>query len=558
MRRLPRFTRTIMAVLTVCVLLFTSMMYFSSGALARRTVQRMAEREAVQGVREGLSLLAEYVEGGLGEEALQSALSPAVNPAEVYLLLTDGGGALLAASAPLAAQAQALCALAASAEEETEIRQEGDRLLALCRGENGVAVAVKPLAEVNVAEGIFRSLMLQYALLGLAFMAVALLLLALRIMAPVDTLVDAAWRVSQGDEIEISEKLPVELRPLGRAFNQMSRRLSRSMQELTRERDTLSQVLESLDEGVLAVDAQGDILRENTAASALLGGRGSAQYAQVLSSLRGAAQEDAQMQIGERTVLAVFRPLASGDGGLAVLRDVTEHERLERTRRDYVANISHELRTPLSSMRGITEGLRDGLAVSEEERQRYYELLLSEVKRLSRLVNDLLELSNLQSSPASFSLERVDALETLYELFDRTQTLARQKGVKLVLDAPETLPTVETNEDRLQQVLTILLDNAVKFTPEDGTVTLGAAAESRFVRFFVRDTGIGMDEFTIEHAFDRFHQADHSHSRKGSGLGLAIAQEIMKRLDGHITVKSKPGEGSEFAFLVKTAEEAER
>ena len=305
-------------------------------------------------------------------------------------------------------------------------------------------VALKPLTEVNVAEGIFRSLMLQYALLGLAFMAVALLLLALRIMAPVDTLVEAARSLSEGGAIEISEKLPVELRPLGRAFNQMSRRLSRSMRELTNERDTLSQVLDSLDEGVLAVDAAGDILRENQAVAGLLDGRGSSYYAQVLAGLRSAAQEDALLQIGQRTVLADFRPLASGDGALAVLRDVTEHERLERTRRDYVANISHELRTPLSSMRGITEGLRDGLVTAEEDRQRYYELLLSEVKRLSRLVNDLLELSNLQSSPASFSLEEVDALETLYELYDRTQTLARQKGVARRLEAPETLPMVET------------------------------------------------------------------------------------------------------------------
>ena len=259
------------------------------------------------------------------------------------------------------------------------------------------------------------------------------------------------------------------------------------------------------------------------------------------------------MQIGERTVLAVFRPLAEGAGALAVLRDVTEHERLERTRRDYVANISHELRTPLSSMRGITEGLRDGLVTADEERQRYYELLLGEVRRLSRLVDDLLELSNLQSSPASFAVEPTDALETLYELYDRTGTLARKKGVTLTLDVPEALPPVLTNEDRLQQVLTILLDNAIKFTPAGGTVTLLARQEGRHVRFAVRDTGIGMDEHTLQHAFDRFHQADPSHNLKGSGLGLAIAQEIMQRLDSRVTAKSRPGKGSEFAFLIRTA-----
>ena len=498
MRRLPNFTRTMVAVLAICVVIFTCMMYFVSGALARSTVQRMAREEAGAGLEAGLALLRQRAAGQRSDEAVRGALDPAVNPAEVYLYLRCADGTAFAARGLGKLTAEAL-AFAQRAGEEIAWRQSGDLLLAARAVPEGVAVAVKSLAASNAAEISFRSMMLPYALLGLAFMGVAVLLLALRIMTPVDTLVSAARRISEGEEPEISEKLPVELRPLGRAFNQMSRRLSSSMQQLTDERDTLSQVIESLDEGVLAV----------------------------------------------------YRPLASGQGALAVLRDVTEHERLERTRRDYVANISHELRTPLSSMRGITEGLRDGLVTDDAERQRCYELLLGEVQRLSRLVNDLLELSNLQSNPAAFSVEPVDALETLYELADRTRTLAKRKGVELILDAPEALPSVITNEDRLQQVLTILLDNAIKFTPAGGKITLSAAEEGRFVRFSVRDTGIGMDAYTQEHAFDRFHQADSSHSLQGSGLGLAIAREIMQRLDGHIGVKSKPGAGSEFFFLMR-------
>ena len=549
MRRLPNFTRTMIVVLTVCVLLFSCMMYFTSGALARSAVRRVASEEALQGLQAGLALL----DARADEAALQSAADPALNPAEIGLLLLDPEGRPLAQSEQLGAHAAELTAYALLAGEEAEVRSTDEAVMARQRSARGVAAVYKPLELSNVAETSFRTMMLQYALLGVVFMGVALLLLALRIMSPVDMLVQAARRISEGDEVEISEKLPVELRPLGKAFNQMSRRLAHSTRELTYERDTLSQVIESLDEGVLAVDRAGDILRENRAAADLLGGKNAPEYTQVLSRLRGASPEDTLMQIGERTVLAVFRPLAEGAGALAVLRDVTEHERLERTRRDYVANISHELRTPLSSMRGITEGLRDGLVTADEERQRYYELLLGEVRRLSRLVDDLLELSNLQSSPASFAVEPTDALETLYELYDRTGTLARKKGVTLTLDVPEALPPVLTNEDRLQQVLTILLDNAIKFTPAGGTVTLLARQEGRHVRFAVRDTGIGMDEHTLQHAFDRFHQADPSHNLKGSGLGLAIAQEIMQRLDSRVTAKSRPGKGSEFAFLIRTA-----
>ena len=129
--------------------------------------------------------------------------------------------------------------------------------------------------------------------------------------------------------------------------------------------------------------------------------------------------------------------------------------------------------------------------------------------------------------------------------------------MRLILDVPEALPNVVTNEDRIQQVLTILLDNAIKFTPAGGQVTLSVQQEARFLRFAVRDTGVGMDEYTLEHAFDRFHQADHSHNSQGSGLGLAIAQEIMQRLDSRVTARSTQGEGSEFSFMLRVAEETD-
>jgi len=557
MGKLRRYTRTMMAILLVYMVIVVGALYFVSGALARETTRTLAAGEAARSVQAAAALLER---AGADTGLLREAVNPVINPSDVFLIILDAQGGVLALSDGAAAYADgdALAALTARLREEelTQLPASGNVLWAGLRTEAGTVLAGKTLEASNRAAFSFRALLRTYALSALGLTVVALFLLAWRIMQPVDTLVSAAQRMSDGELVEINEKLPVELRPLGRAFNRMSHRLSRSMGELTYERDTLSRVLESLDEGVLAVDRAGDILRENQAAARLLGGQNTAEYARVLSLLRKTGvQEDLLLQAGERTVLAVFRPLAAGAGALAVLRDVTEHERLERTRREYVANISHELRTPLSSMRGITEGLRDGLVASEEERRRYYELLLGEVKRLSRLVNDLLELSNLQSSPAAFSIEPVDPLETLYELHGRTRTLAREKGVELALEAPETLPEVLTNEDRLQQVLTILLDNAIKFTPAGGTVTLSALQEARYVRFSVRDTGIGMDEYTQRHAFDRFHQADASRGAKGSGLGLAIAREVMQRLGTRIVVRSKPGEGSEFSFLIRVAEE---
>lgn len=549
MLRFRRFSRTILVILTLYSVVLITALYFVSSALARDTTRRLIAQEVTQAVRTGEMLLVEK-----GPD-LDRAVDPRLNPGEVFLILYDENGTLLAAT-PGAPQVDP----AKLDREITEVDDLPGMLVMGLRLDIGSVVAGKALKSSEQANVGFRTLLLQYGIIALALTLLIYILLALRIMQPVDMLSSAAQRLSDGEQVEITEKLPVELRSLGRAFNHMSHRLTQSMGELTYERDTLSRVLESLDEGVLAVDRAGDILRENQAAVRLLRGRDSEYTLRVLSLLRKAAeepQEDLLLQIGETTVLAVFRPLSSGAGALAVLRDVTEHERLERTRREYVANISHELRTPLSSMRGITEGLRDGLVTSEEERHRYYEMILSEVLRLSRLVNDLLELSHLQSSAAAFAMEETDALEIAYEVHDRAKTLADKKGVRLILDVPEALPNVVTNEDRIQQVLTILLDNAIKFTPAGGQVTLSVQQEARFLRFAVRDTGVGMDEYTLEHAFDRFHQADHSHNSQGSGLGLAIAQEIMQRLDSRVTARSTQGEGSEFSFMLRVAEDME-
>lgn len=551
MFKLRRFSRTVLGVLTVYILALISALYFVSSSLARSATRELVAQEVAQAVRAGAELLTQP------EADLEAAVNPALNPGEVFVILLGADGSPLAASRGAEEYLPQLDPEGLTAEI-AEVDGLPEMLVMGLRAADGCVLAGKTLQDSHQADVSFRSLLLQYGLIALVLTALLMFLLGWRLTQPVDTLCSAAQRLSDGEQVEITEKLPVELRPLGRAFNRMSRQLSRSVGEVTYERDTLSQVLEGLDEGVLAMDRAGDILRQNQAAARLLQGRDSEYYAQVLNVLRQAVdapQENMLLQIGETTVLAVFRPLSAGAGALAVLRDVTEHERLERTRREYVANISHELRTPLSSMRGITEGLRDGLVTGDAERLRCYEMLLSEVKRLSRLVNDLLELSNLQSSAAAFTSEPVDALEMVYEVYDRSLPLARKKGVALSLDAPEDLPRVVTNEDRIQQVLTILLDNAVKFTPSGGQVCLSARQESRFVRFSVRDTGIGMDAHTLEHAFDRFHQADHSHSSQGSGLGLAIAQEIMKRLGGRVTARSKEGEGSEFAFVLRVAEE---
>ena len=160
-------------------------------------------------------------------------------------------------------------------------------------------------------------------------------------------------------------------------------------------------------------------------------------------------------------------------------------------------------------------------------------------------------MSSLQSNPAAFEMETIDPNELIYELQDLNEQLFAKKGLRFLRSLPdEPLPDIRSNEDRLSQVLTIFLDNARKYTPAGGEVTIGAERAAGGVRFFVRDTGVGMDEETQRLAFERFHQAERGRSDQGSGLGLSIAREILQKLGVEIMLQSAPGKGSEFSFVI--------
>ena len=390
------------------------------------------------------------------------------------------------------------------------------------------------------------------------------------IRMPIDAariITEMAGRLTEGEMVTLPENLPgKDMREIAGALNYMCRTVTRAIGDLKYEKETMSLILEGLNEGILAVDEEGKILHENAAAWQLLGGEETDAYRAVMACLLEKHEEDHWEQkcaFGGRMLYFAASRLPQDEktgksrGAVALIRDITEQERLERTRHDYVANISHELRTPLASIRGLGEGLRDGLVTDEADQKRYYGIIVQEVTRLSRLVNDMLELSSLQSNPAAFEMERVDPNELIYDLHDRNGSLFTEKHIAFERSLPnDPLPDIRSNEDRLSQVLTIFLDNARKYTPEGGKVTLGAEQTEKGIRFFVRDTGIGMDEETQRLAFDRFHQAERGRSDKGSGLGLSIAKEVLQKMGVVIRVKSAPGEGSEFSFTIANEEKA--
>ena len=419
---------------------------------------------------------------------------------------------------------------------------------------------VRPQAQVRQAGQVAPFAVVGFLAVGV--FAVLLLLSTLtarKVARPARMITEMSGRLIEGEQVLIPENLPgQEMREIAKALNHMSRSVARAISDLRYEKETMTLILEGLNEGILAVDEKGAILHENTAARQLLGDKEGETYQTVLSALLEEGKEEFEGKIAEKQMILSYTisslPADAGNkprGRVALIRDITEQERLERTRHDYVANISHELRTPLSSIRGLGEALRDDIVTEENDRQRYYNIIVEEATRLSRLVNDLLELSSLQSNPAAFEMERIDPNELIYELHDLNSRLFEEKQIAFHRQLPEEfLPDIRSNEDRLAQVLTIFLDNARKYTPAGGSVTLGAEKTETGVRFFVRDTGVGMNEETKQLAFERFHQAEKGRSDKGSGLGLSIAREVLMKLGVEIQLESELGKGSEFAFEI--------
>jgi signal transduction histidine kinase len=248
----------------------------------------------------------------------------------------------------------------------------------------------------------------------------------------------------------------------------------------------------------------------------------------------------------DRRISIAVKPIYEDSGSLcgavALMRDVTESERLEQTRRDYVANVSHELRTPIASIRGLAEALDDGMVTEPADRKRYYGYILHESMRLSSLIDDLLELSRLQSGGVAFSKLKTELYEILYDVADRMNESALQRGKTVTLNVPEGEYMAFTNPDRFEQVLIALTDNAIKHGDDECEVSIDMGVSDDGESYILTVSNPAeVDERDLEHIFERFYKADKAHSGEGTGLGLAIVSEVLNLLGEKIRVTSDMG-----------------
>lgn len=395
--------------------------------------------------------------------------------------------------------------------------------------------------------------------------------MARSLTAPIEVLTRAAERMREGRlEEPVAIRSGDEIGRLGAAFSAMAGRLRETIQGLTDERHKVEAILTSMVDAVVAADSAGRLVLINPAAEDLFGirqeglGRPAAELLPpTLASLLVEVADTGRVVAAElpsngddRLVemhCAPIQGLGGVKGAVAVLRDVTELRRTERLRRELTANVSHELRTPLTSIKGFAETLLGGAIRDEATGRRFLEIIDAEADRLVKLVDDLMDLSRWESRGATLELAPVDVPALVEETMAHLRPLAGTR--RLAVSAGPDGATVLGDRDRLAQVLTNLIDNAIKFTGERGNVEVGWADLNGAVQITVRDDGRGIPAADLPHVFERFYKADRSRSASGgSGLGLAITRHIVEAHGGRIAVQSREGSGTTFTVTLPKGE----
>lgn len=431
----------------------------------------------------------------------------------------------------------------------------------------GAAFMVKPIKEVSTALQSLTYALVISMLVVTVIMIIPAYIGSRSLTKPIEQMTRTADAMACGDFSAHADDVGEnEIAQLGKALNYLSKALSETIDDLTFERNRLRAVLFGLGEGIIGFDDKGEITQCNPSSIRLLGGETEESLPQlptyqalkkaICEVLKDGESRSVITESGEATLKCTATALNDDESGrlegvVTLIQDITEVARLEQTRRDYVANVSHELRTPMASIRSLADALNDGLIKKKEDKSRYYGYILKESIRLSRLIDDLLELSRLQSGSVALSKQKFTLEEMVFDVADRYSTSAKERNQTISVNAPENCPKVFSNPDRAEEVLIALLDNAIKHAPDGGPIEIKVEDKNEKLLISVSNEG-EIAKADADHVFERFYKVDRSHSGGGTGLGLAIAKEIMTLLHEDIYVHSSNGNVT-FSFTLQKA-----
>lgn len=393
--------------------------------------------------------------------------------------------------------------------------------------------------------------------------------LSTRVTSPLIKMREAAFNLTRG---EFNTKVPIlthdEIGELAIAFNKMAKQLEFHINALRQEKEQLSSIVKSMADGVITLNRNGDMIVTNPPAKKFISDwyfehEIDENESQPLPTelkdaldqvIQGEEEVFTEINLQGRTWVMIMTPLYDQNfvrGAVAVLRDMTEERRLDKLRKDFIANVSHELRTPISLMQGYSEAIVDDIAETKEEKNELAKIIYDESLRMSRLVNDLLDLSRMEAGHIQLNIEKIDLEQYVDRIYRKFVGAVNERQIDLKLTKDLTEKYAYFDGDRMEQVFTNLIVNAMTHT-EEGTVHIVVKNQPETLHIDVIDSGKGIPEEDLPFIFERFYKADksrtRSHNKKGTGLGLAIVKNIIEAHKGTISVKSKLGSGTTFTI----------
>ena len=435
-----------------------------------------------------------------------------------------------------------------------------DVAIPITGGENAYIIYIYDNRDtVNSLNSQLFLIIVQALLVGLLISVLLSFLLSKTMIVPIERLTERAERVAAGDfgskiNVESSDEIGI----LTTTFNDMAAVLQDTLEEVASERNKLDTLFLHMTDGVISFASDGSILTSNPAASQMLGREVSfydydALFGQELPlekvmRLQRPNFASRELTVGERILELYLAPVSDGEdgGAMAVMHDVTAQRKNEEMRKEFVANVSHELRTPLTNVRSYAETIRDMDGIPRDTENSFLDIIISETDRMTRIVQDLLTLSRLDSGRTEIKMARFSLYDSIESVCRAVELEAQRRGHTLLRQYGDTLPMIEGDRSRLEQVLMNVVGNSIKYTPDGGTISVDAGVRGKNVWIEVSDTGIGIPQKDRERIFDRFYRVDKARSREsgGTGLGLSIAREIVLRHHGTIALGSHDGPGT--------------
>jgi len=426
-----------------------------------------------------------------------------------------------------------------------------------------LSVPISDFSSKLISFQITLSIILVFIILVTFFIS---FLITKRTLKPLKKLLGAIEDIETKPQIFDGSSQKDEIEKLSEYIWKLTEKLKKQNEEIKQEQVTLSAVLNQMTDAVIIVDENGFIKLANPSAGRMFDfqekpttDRTIVEYFRnhkivdlIKKIQKERIQDEISIEINQNKLFVhiIAKPLEEiyKNGVLLIIQDYTRIHRLEKVRSDFVSNVSHELRTPIASIKALSDTLQEGALEDPPAARRFLQRMNIEIDNLTQLVQELLELSKIESGRVSLKKILIDPLSLVRNVIDRMAVQAERSGLELSFKFPEKISTVDADPDRISQVFVNLIHNAIKFTEPGGSILIEVKEDNKNIVFCIRDTGIGIEKELQSRIFERFYKTDRARSSGGTGLGLSIVKHIIEAHNGRVWLNSNPGDGSSFYF----------